>query len=258
MSSIQPPERISTPGSALVVVLISLFTLAFHLPSADIWLLAAIALLTAAAVGLREAPAIHSGLLGLLVLIVAVWPVMRNLWPLSVLLAIGLYAAVVRRTPLLSTSSGWVRRGRPTRGDLALSVILGGLTFLGVLVWIRLARPDLSDQVAAVPDTSIWIVVVTGVLFAVVNSFVEEVIYRGVFMYALEAALGTWVAFVLQAVFFGLLHTQGLPRGPYGMLLAGVIGLALGFLRLRTRGMLAPWITHAIASGLMFLYLALQ
>lgn len=257
MSSIQPPERTSTIGSILVVVLITLFTLIFHFPGARIWLLTAFALLTATAVGLRQAPAIHSGLLGLLVVIVFTTPV-KIAWPLSGLLAVGVYAAVVRRTTALRTSSGWARKGRPTRIDLVLSVILGVLTFLGVMVWVRLDRPDLSDQVAAVPDASLWILVLIGVLFAVVNSFVEEVLYRGVFMYALEAALGTWAAVVLQAVFFGLLHIQGFPSGPYGMLLAGVVGLVLGFLRLKTRGMLAPWITHATANGLMYLYLALQ
>ena len=88
MSPIQPPERTSSTGAVLVVVLISLFTLVFHLPDIAVWLLAAVALLTATAILLRLAPAIHSGLLGLLVLIVATFPVMRDLWPLSALLAV--------------------------------------------------------------------------------------------------------------------------------------------------------------------------
>jgi membrane protease YdiL (CAAX protease family) len=255
MSSIQPPERASTFGSVVVVMLITLFTLVFHFPGARIWLLVAIVLLTATAVLLRQAPAIHSGLLGLLIIIVFATP-LSAAWPLSGLFAIGVYAAVVRRTKLLRTSSGWVRKGRPTRTDLLLSVVLGLLTFVAVMAWVWLVKPDLSGQAAGIPD-ALWFMVVTGVVFAVVNSFVEEVIYRGVFMYALEAALGTWPAFVLQAVFFGLLHLQGFPSGPYGMLLAGVVGLVLGFLRLRTHGMLAPWLTHAVANGLMYLYLAL-
>lgn len=258
MSSIQPPERASTAGSLMVVVVLCFFTLVLYLPGARIWLVAAIVLLTATAVRLRQAPAIHSGLLVLLIIIGFMTPAIRATWPFSGLLVVGVYAGVVRRTTLLKTSSGWARKGRPTCTDLVLSVILGGLTFLAIMMWVRLARPDLSGQIAAIPDASIWKLVVIGVLFAVVNSFIEEVIFRGVFMYSLEAALGTWAAVVLQAIIFGLFHVQGLPSGPYGMLLAGVVGLVLGFLRLRTRGMLAPWITHGTANGLIYLYLALQ
>jgi membrane protease YdiL (CAAX protease family) len=255
MSSIQPPERTSAIGSILVVVLISLFTSVFHFPDLVIWLVVAFAVLTFAAALLRQAPAIHSGLLGLLIITVFNTPA-QGVWPLSGLVAVGVYAAVVRYTKLLRTSSGWARPGRPARVDLLLSVVLGLLTFAVVMAWVWLVKPDLSGHAAGIPE-ALWLTIVVGLVFAVVNSFVEEVIYRGVFMYALEASLGTWPALVLQAVSFGLLHLQGFPSGPYGMLIAGVVGLVLGYLRLRTRGMLAPWITHATANGLMYLYLAL-
>jgi len=103
--------------------------------------------------------------------------------------------------------------------------------------WIEITDPDLSDLIATVPDAPVGILALFGLLFAVVNSFFEEVLYRGVFMYALEAAFGSpAVALILQAVFFGLLHVQGFPRGVSGMVLAGVFGLALGYLRIRSRG----------------------
>ena len=40
------------------------------------------------------------------------------------------------------------------------------------------------------------------------------------------------------------------------MLLAGAVGLVLGLLRLKTRGLLAPWLMYAVANGLMYVYLA--
>jgi membrane protease YdiL (CAAX protease family) len=256
MSTIEPPERSSAIGTVLVVVLLTLFTLVLHLPAARLWLLAAIALLTAVAIWQRQAHAVNCGLLGLLTIIAFTTPAAQTAWPASGLLIVGLYTVVARRTRLLGSSFGWARVGRPTLTELVISMAIGVLSFLGVIVWVRLARPDLAEQAAAVPEVSIAILVLLAVAFAVINSLVEEMLFRGVFMYALEAALGIWPAVVLQAVSFGLLHTQGFPRGPYGMLLAGVVGLVLAWLRLRTRGMVAPWLAHAIANGLMYLYLA--
>ena len=61
--------------------------------------------------------------------------------------------------------------------------------------------------------------------------------------------LGLPAAVVLQALAFGVLHLHGVPNGPVGMVMAGVWGLLLGVLRLRSRGLLAPYVTHIAADA---------
>lgn len=75
-------------------------------------------------------------------------------------------------------------------------------------------------------------------------------------MNALEATLHSpRAALLLQAAVFGLIHVRGFPSGASGMVLAGIIGLGFGILRQRTRGILAPWLAHAIINALMYAYL---
>jgi len=257
---IHPPDRTSPTGSVLVILLITLYTLRYYISyRSAIWILAVIAVLTATALLLRADTAVHSGLLGLLILIVSTIPALMDLWPLSAVLAIGVYGGIILPSRRLRASAGWARTGRLNRGDVLLGAVFAVVAGLGLLGWILLASPDLSDLVATVPKVSVGLLILFGLLFASLNAFAEEVLYRGVFMYALEASLGSQAAaLIIQAIFFGLLHIQGFPRGISGMVLAGVFGLMLGYLRLRTRGMLAPWITHAAVNGMMYLLLVYQ
>lgn len=66
-------------------------------------------------------------------------------------------------------------------------------------------------------------------------------------MDALRSGVGVTAAVVLHAAVFGVVHSaHGVPRGVSGAVISGVYGLALGAIRLRPRGMLAPWATHAL------------
>lgn len=255
---IQPPDRTGRAGTILIICLITLFTLYIYVPSAlGPWILTAMVTLLVAAWILRIAQAVHVGLLGFFTLVCMSIPALATAWPSSILLAIALYGMIVATVPWLRRSAGWIRPGHLSRSDLLLVLILAILTALVLLGWIVLARPDLSDLVETVPDAAPLTLVFFGFLFALINSFGEEVLYRGAFMYALESALGSETAALLtQAMYFGLLHINGFPRGPSGMVLAALFGVVCGFLRLKTRGMLASWITHFIVNALMYLYLA--
>jgi membrane protease YdiL (CAAX protease family) len=93
-----------------------------------------------------------------------------------------------------------------------------------------------------------WLLPLAGVAFALVNSAVEEAIFRGIFLQALESAVGAGIiSLVMQAGIFGWLHYSevGFPKGLAGVAMASVYGLWLGYLRYRSRGMLAPWLAHA-------------
>jgi uncharacterized protein len=54
-------------------------------------------------------------------------------------------------------------------------------------------------------------------------------------------------AIAVQAFTFGMAHLYGFPRGIIGVLLAGTWGILLGMLRIRLRGLLAPFLAHVMA-----------
>ena len=92
----------------------------------------------------------------------------------------------------------------------------------------------------------IWTVAPIGLLFALVNAAAEEAFFRGAFMAGLIESVAVPVAVLVQAASFGILHLRGFPSGPAGVALAAAYGLLLGLLRIRARGLLAPWVAHAL------------
>jgi membrane protease YdiL (CAAX protease family) len=57
---------------------------------------------------------------------------------------------------------------------------------------------------------------------------------------------------VLQVLLFGLWHYRGFPGGLIGVILVFVWGIFLGIIRLRTSGMLFPFLAHFYADVTIF------
>jgi hypothetical protein len=85
------------------------------------------------------------------------------------------------------------------------------------------------------------------VLFSIVNAAAEEFVYRGFVHQSLAETFPLPAALLLQAAAFGLLHIQGFPSGVTGAGLAFVFGLMMGWIRVQSDGMLAPWAAHVAA-----------
>ncbi len=63
----------------------------------------------------------------------------------------------------------------------------------------------------------------------------------------------------LQATIFAAAHfLMGFPNGIIGFLMVFVWGSMIGYLRHRTKGLLAPYIVHVAADGIIALVLAAQ
>lgn len=78
---------------------------------------------------------------------------------------------------------------------------------------------------------------------AVIPPVVEELIFRGLLLERWAAKWRIGTAVVVQAVFFGILHVD-----PVG---AGVFGVAMALMYLRTRTLWVPIIMHAMNNGLV-------
>lgn len=120
-----------------------------------------------------------------------------------------------------------------------------------VAIWIAGAALapflDATDEQGLVPDDwdssragafALFFVVVT-----VGAPVVEELTYRGL-GFALLAPFGTWVAIVVTGVLFGLAH---------GLIVAlpvlTIFGIAIGWLRARTKSIYPPMLLHATFNG---------
>lgn len=94
-------------------------------------------------------------------------------------------------------------------------------------------------------DFGIW----GGILRVVVLApIVEELIFRGVIFSGFQRIYPAFWAILFSALLFSLFHLNPWQLGPTFLL-----GLLLGFVRLRTGSLLAAIFTHALHNGMIFL-----
>jgi membrane protease YdiL (CAAX protease family) len=174
--------------------------------------------------------------------------------PASVILGKGsgvlLYFYVVVLIGPMRRSLVWLRVGKFNFGSVALMAGIVVVSAIAVIVWTHLVPQSKAIHARIMPaSVPGYLVPVYMGAFAIVNSLIEEIIWRGVMLTALEAAFGVGVfSLVLQAVQFGLAHYQGgFPNGWSGAGLTFLFGLAMGVLRRRSGGLVAAWIAHAAA-----------
>ncbi len=171
-----------------------------------------------------------------------------GLWPLPGAVAVLAAWWVARRSSRGELWRSWWRRGSVTAELPWLLLLTVLVTAVALVTWQRVLDGRLPQAyVDAAVGRPLWLLVVAGVGFSLVNAAVEEAVFRGVLQTALERVGGPVFAIVVQAVAFGLLHVVGVPTGVVGAVMAGGWGVLLGVMRWRTRGLLAPYVAHVAA-----------
>lgn len=94
-------------------------------------------------------------------------------------------------------------------------------------------------------DKGIWVGVLRVVVLAPI---VEELIFRGVIFSGFQRIYSAFWAIFFSALLFALFHLNPWQLGPTFLL-----GLLIGFVRLRTGSLLAAIFTHALHNGMIFL-----
>ncbi len=179
-------------------------------------------------------------------------------WPLVFVLPLLGYLALYWAWPRSRPSPTWLVRGRFTRAALGWTVPTIVLSSGALLGWVLLLRPDLSDLVPMIPSGGLVVLVAAGLAFSIFNAIWEEFILKGILWTGLERVFSrTWAVNVVQAILFGAIHYGGFPRGPSGAAMAGLYGFAIGLIRSRSGGMLAPVVTHFFADATIFVILYL-
>jgi membrane protease YdiL (CAAX protease family) len=181
------------------------------------------------------------------------FPFFRS-WPFALLVPFFLYLVAVLMVPSLRTSLYWTRAGRLNGEILAMVIVTAMISGIALYLWNRLLKPDLSVHLSFMPDMPIWLYPLAGLGFSVGNAVLEESVFRGMFMQALDSVFGPGlVSVVVQAWLFGAIHyMHGFPNGAWGIAMTFVYGIILGVIRRRGHGMLAPMITHACADMAVF------
>jgi membrane protease YdiL (CAAX protease family) len=142
--------------------------------------------------------------------------------------------------------------------------LTGGLSVAALLIWANWTDSlGIGTQLmqGITSQYPMWLILIIGIpFFALVNAFAEEVVYRGVLQGALMQVFPQMpVVLVLQTSAFAAFHFAiGFPNGWVGYGMVFVWGLMLGYLRIRTSGMLVPYIAHVIADVTIGCYLYLS
>ena len=93
-----------------------------------------------------------------------------------------------------------------------------------------------------------------GIGFAVLNAIMEEAVFRGIVMDAMDRSFGAGhVAVGLQAIAFAAFHfLHGFPNGVSGFVLTLIYGVMLGTIRRAAKGLMAPLAAHIAADLVIF------
>ncbi len=266
---IAPPARASRTGVVCSLGVVGMYALSYALPSevAGTALLVGIAVATVVAAAARAPFAVHAGVLALLSGLAPRVAVLGAVWPLNVVGPLVVYAVLARAARPLRETTGWLRLGRLDRTTALAIAAFATASAIALVVWRFASHSDLTRFRAFVPGFVLALptgVLVVGLplgigLYAMLNAAVEEVIWRGVAMQALESAVGRGaLACLLQAIAFGVWHYRGFPSGVVGSALAGIFALMMGILRMRGRGLLAPWLAHVLADTTIFVLVAVM
>jgi membrane protease YdiL (CAAX protease family) len=244
-----PLQRLDLLGSASILLVVA--TLAASGPAFGLfWPWLAIPALFGMVLGLvsKNPVALHVALMAGLTVAAQRLPSFGECWALPFAIALVVYAAIVYSIPWLRKNADWFRRGRIERVDVALIIGFSIIAGISLIIWRFTTDTDLTRYRGYVPDVPIWLMPIGIVVTAMINAAFEEALWRGVIQHGLHEVFGIQaVAFVLQAVAFGLWHFIGFPSEWVGVGLATIFAAMMGVLRWRSQGMLSPWIAHVLA-----------
>ncbi|MBD3289858.1 CPBP family intramembrane metalloprotease [candidate division KSB1 bacterium] len=146
----------------------------------------------------------------------------------------------------------WLRAGK--LDSITIYLIIGTIVVAAVslILWAQWTdflggAEYMIHEYASVPMWQMMLLAIPA--FAVVNAFSEEVVYRGVLQ---NATAGVFESKILVLIFqssaFAAAHFAfGFPNGFVGYIMVFFYGIMLGYLKIRSGGMLAPVLTHFFA-----------
>ena len=140
-------------------------------------------------------------------------------------------SAIGDKMQLLGIKQGdsWLKTG------LSLCFVITGVT--AVFMYFQLKKVDIDWSL--LQNGIFWIL-----LFSLINSFGEEMIYRIGIISPLKGLLTPLTIFGISGILFGLAHIFGMPRGIIGISLAAILGFVLAKSVFEIQGFFWAWLIH--------------
>ncbi|WP_054108154.1 CPBP family intramembrane glutamic endopeptidase [Novosphingobium sp. AAP83] len=134
-------------------------------------------------------------------------------------------------------------QARPSWTAIGIAIGAGGLTATLALSWLN------GGLVAGAGITGFTVLVLVAIAVTIVQSAMEEVLFRGWLQPALSAQTGPVAGVAVATVLFTAFHLIGGPRQLLSLLVIALAGLLFGLLALRSGGLWAPVAAHAAWNG---------
>ena len=196
------------------------------------------------------------GLLFVVLLAAATYVPAFRFWPLLFLVPLAAYAMVVAIVPGLRASFRPWRFGRVSKVTIGATLVIAAGSCAALVAFRVLTHPDLGAFRGFLPVSALGGMWAAGFLFAAFNALFEEIIFRGIVFDAVESQWGARVGVVASAALFAYGHQRGYPSGLLGVMLAGIYGICLGWLRVVTGGLGLPVLAHVVADATIFILIS--
>ncbi|MBN1899505.1 MAG: CPBP family intramembrane metalloprotease [Spirochaetes bacterium] len=142
----------------------------------------------------------------------------------------------------------WLQAGRSDRKTIILVIASVMISCVALVLWTILLNPDLSRFAARITDHPVPLIIFGIFGFAIINSGMEEIIFRGILWDGLTRIFESKkLVIIIQALLFGIIHYQGFPKGVTGMGMAFIFGIMTGMIRHFSKGMMYPVLSHFFA-----------
>ncbi len=255
---IHPPPRSSLSGAIVITVAVLLLSIIPFSLRISPWGVALAVLLVVVAGRVMEMNAFHLAIFTAAFTIVPFLHSSFHNWPFNLCIPLLIYLVVVLAIPRYRKSLLWLRIGRFGKGIVLLAIAAAVISGIALYVWYRMLNPDLSIHLKYIRDIPVWLLPLAGLGFSVFNAAMEEFVFRGAVMQALDSAFGPHgMSVAIQAWLFGAMHyREGFPNGGWGLAMTCIYGIMLGTIRRRAQGMFAPWLVHVCADMVIFVILA--
>lgn len=144
------------------------------------------------------------------------------------------------------------------KGKLKSRLITGLVFFLGftlLTIFLGGTNPLFQDKLINSEISDLAKILPWAILFSISNGFMEELLFRGLFLKHLESKIGFKLSNILTAVIFAFAHLQvTYVTHTIGFLIVVFfLGLLLGSTMKKTNSIIAPTLIHAGADMMMII-----
>ena len=184
----------------------------------------------------------------ILLLLTSFIPLPEGIWLLNILIAVVALIGLIYIIPPLKKVAIRFPRGYFDRRIILYSILVIVISAIALIVWKSLAKPDIRALMASAMDIDPKYILPAIIAFPIFNAIAEELMFRWILWDGLtELIQSSIVVIIIQSLIFGLSHYHGFPNGWLGVGMAAIYGLMLGYIRYRSKGLLAPMLTHIFA-----------